>query len=876
MAIINGNAGNNTLSGKAEADTINGFAGNDTITGGLGNDLARMGAGNDTFIWRFGDGNDTLRGQDGFDTLVIEDPDLTTITRDAARAIVFDLSGDVLDLDDIERIFVRALAGVDGIFIENLAGTDLKQVVVDLAGTPGGIVGDGEVDGVVRNGGDGNDIFNVALASGIVSITGPAAAVTVRNADKDDVLELNGLGRNDAINASKLPANVMDLTINGDEGNDTITGSRGNDELDGDEGNDVVAGGRGNDLVDLGTGNDLLVWSQGDGNDTVDGGDGTDTLLITGTRGNNSFQLANNGLLFVMNEITADEVERVRLSTLAGSDSIVIRPMGASSSLPLTDVSAIDIDLAAAVSGTLPDADVDVVRVFASDDIDVVEITWSGNKIVTAGLAAEVSIAHAGASDRLSIVSGTGNDLIDARNLPAGKISLTFENNGHDDTIFGSAGNDRVLVSSGTALARLGAGNDTMDGGAGNDVAHLGAGNDRMGGGAGDDVAHLGSGNDTFDGSGGDDVAHMGAGNDIMNGGAGNDLADLGDGNDRCTWSAGDGSDTIFGGNGIDVFDYRNITNGLFDAFTIEAGVGFTKTSSASGIVSLNSVERLRVMVGGFIDVITVSDLTDTDVKLVAIDLAASVGSVVADGSQDIVILEGTADNDQVTIAKFTGGLSITGLPAQITVTHTDNGGLIADTLTVSGGEGNDTITASAMPDVLNPTFDGGNGNDRILGGACTDKLIGWNGNDTLSGGAKADQLIGGVGNDRLFGDAGADQLLGEEGNDVLVGGRGNDQITCGDGADRVSYTSVLDGHDVVLDFDGDPAGGQDVLDLDALFDSLGIAASKRAGLVDINDLGGTVEISVNADGKAGFELVIATLNTADAITKGQDVIVGT
>jgi hypothetical protein len=109
----------------------------------------------------------------------------------------------------------------------------------------------------------------------------------------------------------------------------------------------------------------------------------------------------------------------------------------------------------------------------------------------------------------------------------------------------------------------------------------------------------------------------------------------------------------------------------------------------------------------------------------------------------------------------------------------------------------------------------------------------------------------------------------------VLIGGRGNDTMAGSDGADRVKYTSVLDGHDLVVDFDGDPTGGQDVLDLDALFDSLGIAASKRAGLVDINDLGNEVVVAVNADSKAGFELVIATLTTADAITKGQDVIVG-
>ena len=45
---------------------------------------------------------------------------------------------------------------------------------------------------------------------------------------------------------------------------------------------------------------------------------------------------------------------------------------------------------------------------------------------------------------------------------------------------------------------------------------------------------------------------------------------------------------------------------------------------------------------------------------------------------------------------------------------------------------------------------------------------------------------------------------------------------------------------------------------------------------MDISDIGNEVLVSVNTDGKAGFELVIATLNTLDVITKGQDVIVGT
>jgi Ca2+-binding RTX toxin-like protein len=273
MAIINGTAGNDTRTGTPNADTINGLAGNDTlnglagndrITGGDGNDLARMGVGNDTFVWHTGDGDDTLRGQDGFDTLVFEDTNnvFFLIERNASRVRVAEtllgLFGNQLDLDDVERIIVRPLAGEDGVFINNLAGTDLKQVVVDLAGVPGG-GGDGEVDGVVRNGGGGNDVMNVALISGAVSLTGPSAAVTIRNADAIDILEINGLAGNDTVNASKLSANVMELTINGDEGNDRITGSRGNDGLDGGDGNDVVAGGRGNDSVDLGTGNDQFA-----------------------------------------------------------------------------------------------------------------------------------------------------------------------------------------------------------------------------------------------------------------------------------------------------------------------------------------------------------------------------------------------------------------------------------------------------------------------------------------------------------------------------------------------------------------------------------------------------------------------------------------
>ncbi|QLH40391.1 MAG: hypothetical protein HWD60_17650 [Defluviicoccus sp.] len=63
MAIINGDAGNNRLTGTAGADQINGQAGNDTLTGLAGNDIYKFGGsfGTDTVVEQVGGGNDLLQ-----------------------------------------------------------------------------------------------------------------------------------------------------------------------------------------------------------------------------------------------------------------------------------------------------------------------------------------------------------------------------------------------------------------------------------------------------------------------------------------------------------------------------------------------------------------------------------------------------------------------------------------------------------------------------------------------------------------------------------------------------------------------------------------------------------------------------------------------
>ncbi len=185
--------------------------------------------------------------------------------------------------------------------------------------------------------------------------------------------------------------------------------------------------------------------------------------------------------------------------------------------------------------------------------------------------------------------------------------------------------------------------------------------------------------------------------------------------------------------------------------------------------------------------------------------------------------------------------------------------------LTVDGGIGNDKIT-------------GGLGNNVLLGGDGNDVLTDGNGNDLLKGGNGNDTVTGGNGNDMLYGEAGNDTINGGAGTDILIGGTGNDSITGGTGIDTVLYQSVLDGHDVVVGFDGNAAGGQDTLNLDVLFDSLFVADADRAGRVSVLDKGASVDVFVDADGNLfnGFELAVATLKSADMITVGQDILVGT
>lgn len=102
------------------------------------------------------------------------------------------------------------------------------------------------------------------------------------------------------------------------------------------------------------------------------------------------------------------------------------------------------------------------------------------------------------------------------------------------------------------------------------------------------------------------------------------------------------------------------------------------------------------------------------------------------------------------------------------------------------------------------------------------------------------------------------------------ISGAGHDRIVVSSGNDVVRCTGTLGGHDVVVGFDANASDGQDVLNLDALFDLLGIGTAARAA-VDLVDV--PVDVGALADG--GNVITVETLQTAGAISVGQDVLVG-
>ena len=184
---IAGNNGDDTLLGGSGAETFFGGRGDDLVDGNGGVDTAFLGKGDDVFVWDPGDASDVVEGEQGSDTMVFNGAggdELLTAKANGSRVLFTrNLGNIVMDLDGIETIDVRALGGSDTITVDDVRGTDLERVDVDLAATLGGSTGDEKADTVKVLATEGNDSI-AALADGAaVEVGGLAAVVRITHAE---------------------------------------------------------------------------------------------------------------------------------------------------------------------------------------------------------------------------------------------------------------------------------------------------------------------------------------------------------------------------------------------------------------------------------------------------------------------------------------------------------------------------------------------------------------------------------------------------------------------------------------------------------------------------------------------------------------------
>jgi Ca2+-binding RTX toxin-like protein len=416
---LDGGAGNDAINGGDGNDTLRGGTENDAIDGNRGDDTGLLGAGDDSFTWDPGDGSDKVEGEAGTDTMVFNGAGVAEnfdFSANGNRLKFFrNVANITMDVDDTERVDLRALGGIDNTVVNDLSATDVKNIELDLETAIGGGAGDGAVDTTTINGTGGNDTIAIAPNAGAVDVTGLAAAVKIEHSEAmNDLLNVKGLDGNDTINGAIGLAALIKLGIDGGAGDDTINGGDGAETLLGGDGNDAIDGNRGDDVGLLGTGDDSFRWDPGDGSDIVEGQDGTDTLLFNGAGVAENFDVSPNGerVRFFRDvaNITMDlnDTERIDVQALGGADNAVVNDTTG------TDLKLVAFDLEAAIGGGAGDGAADSVTVNGTNDPDDIQITANGSVVDVDGSPAEVQIDHSeAANDTLTVKALGGDDDVD-------------------------------------------------------------------------------------------------------------------------------------------------------------------------------------------------------------------------------------------------------------------------------------------------------------------------------------------------------------------------------------------------------------------------------------------------------------------------------
>ncbi|MCH2590612.1 MAG: S8 family serine peptidase [Planctomycetales bacterium] len=836
LVVLNGEGGNDSLLGSTGNDALNGADGDDTFVGGDGNDTLAGGSGIDQ-LHQSADANQVLidstatgLGTDSISAIEeawlvggISDNSLdasafagsVTLQGLAGNDSLWGATGnDSLDggddtdqihqVRDADQVLTNTLVTGDG----NDTLSSIEQAQLTAGGSNNTLDASGFDAGPVTLDGAGGDDTLLGSASDDSLEGGPGTDQLRQTADADHVLtdtSVSGHGSDQLVSIEQAvltggaTANTLDardfsgtVTLAGLAADDTLWGAAGNDSLDGGGGDDLAR-----QQIDA---NQILV-------DTLVTGDGDDTLtgvengwLIAGSSNNT---MDADG--FTLGSTTLEGAGGD--DTLTGSGQGDSLAGGAGTDLLIQNADTQQVLTDSSLSGRGNDAvsGIELAHLTGGNSDNRIDASlFSGTVTLSGGAGHDTLLAAAGDD---SVDGGTGTDEI-RQTADADQVLLNTSLTGDGNDTLNSieraeltgGSSNNTLDPSGFTLGPV-----TLLGLAGNDTLHGSSGNDLIDGGTGSDQVRQTVDSDqaitdtSLSGQGSDQLVSIEQA--ILTGGAGDNDLDAGGfsagpvtlvgaaGNDTLTGTST--SDTLDGGDDTDtgrvIFDGNlvltnstvvgpgNDTLVSIEHFTITGGSGnnrFDASAYTLGSVTLDGADGDDTLLGSNSDDTLIGGTgTDTVEQTVDGNQVLSDSSLTGSGSDALsgiehAILTGGASDNLIDAGSF-NGLGVT----------------------LTGGNGNDTLLGSAGNDSL----DGGNGID--LGGQASDTnqvatntSLAGDGTDVLAG-IEEILLTGGAGDNRLDATgftAGPATLSGGNGNDTLLGTASSDSLNGGDGTDMV------------------------------------------------------------------------------------------
>ena len=763
---MNGDSGQNQVSGTSSSDNLSGTSGVDAINAMAGDDILNGGAG-----------ADILNGGSGNDRYILSD--------DAVDTLHFHSDAEQQDILDISNLVPE---GVDANNLSNYLKVNDKGIFLDSGG-----LGQFSTENQIARFAANNPPFNALIA----------VQVADTSAIQFDWTQTADIPLVDAPQGTTKPG-AENNQIVGTGAADMLTGTAGADTLRAEAGDDVLAGGAGADVYKGGEGNDRYVLENADAVDTLylrtdavqqDVLDISALLPSSGVTTTNlkNYLKVTGDAVYLDAEGKGQFTAEDKIAEFAENNPRIEDTI----SVQVGDNTVLDFDWTETASIPLVTQPVqEEAPAFLSDEVLAQQLITDTHQHPGAENTVGRGFLKSTQGQRFQLKldehnlteahGGEGDEELDATNVTASGDAQAFREAGHRVNLFGRAGSDTLKGSDEGSY---------LDGGLGNDRIEAGRGRNFLAGGAGEDEFAL-----TLEASDGEDI-RSDVLYDFKSTSEERDVLDL--------------SNVLPGEvNASNIHSYLKITGiGVFVDVTGEGQ--FSEKSQLARFgdkTNIDNLINLKLADGSEIQLDRSQGRSSADGDSGANKLRAGEGSDTLRGNAGDDELDGdglatikSADhmfggegNDTIRADKldFTDGTVDGGVGFDRVMINEDRGENVYVDLHASGIE----------------HAEGGSSNDVLDGSDFTDTSGGYN-KETgayetteaqrldLFGHAGDDTLIGGVGRDHLDGGADNDKLSGGLGRDFFSGGAGSDTFVLSDDNELDiiwDYTSSGDQYDIL------------------------------------------------------------------------------